>query len=227
MKKNYSKKFTKQKLQDTIDSTTSLTEAARILHMNYITFKKYCKRYGIWPSFVPTGRPSKSFNEQEIKNAIAESRSFSEAARYLNTSFITFKKYAKLYGLWIDGGMNPYAKGIPKPRLHGTKRNINRILDGSRNGKRLNLTKLREWIIREARLPEQCDLCGFNEKRITDLKAPLVLTFNDGDRQNYKLENLRLLCWNCCFLTEGNVIGRKKNYFSDGHSGDVYEQLDV
>jgi len=227
MKRNWSKKFTKDKLQEAIESTSTLTAAARKLHMNYQTFKKYSKQYGIWPVYVSTGRPTKGYSEFEIKNAIDESRSFMEAARYLNTSYLTFKKYAESYGLWIEGGLNPHAKGIAKPRLHGTKRNIDTILDGSKNGTNRNLTKLREWIIREARLAEQCDMCGFSERRVTDLKMPLILTFNDGDKTNYKLENLRLLCWNCAFLTEGNVIGRKKNYFSDGNSGDVYDQLDV
>jgi len=171
------------------------------------------------------GHNAKGFSQEEIQNAIDSSRSFREAARYLNASYNTFKKYAKLYDLWIVGGKNPAAKGIPKAKASRKKRSIDTILNGSRNGKNLNLTKLREWIIREIKLPEKCDMCNYSEKRIVDFKVPLILTFNNGDRQDYRLENLRLLCWNCSFLTQGNVIGRKKEYYSDT-SGEVYQQID-
>ena len=171
------------------------------------------------------GRPSKDFNKQQIENAINETQSFFEAARYLNVNYLTFKKYAMVYGLWIVGGKNPSTRGIHKVR-RGKYRNINIILEGGRNGKKLNLTRLRDWIIRELKLPQRCDQCHLDEQRVTDYKTPLILVFKDGDRTNYKLENLRLLCYNCVFFTEGNISGRKKGYFSNGISGDVYEQIE-
>ena len=42
---------------------------------------------------------------------------------------------------------------------------------------------------------EKCNNCGFEEKRLTDGKVPLVLDFEDGDRKNHKHENLRMLCF--------------------------------
>lgn len=172
------------------------------------------------------GRPAKIFSKAEMEDAINNSRSFLEASRYLKVSYNTFKKYAMLYDLWIVGGKNPSAKGIP--RVHKNKRDyFERVLAGEWNGKAMNLTKFRERLIREVILPEQCDLCEFDEKRITDLKVPLVLCFKDGDRRNYKKENLQLKCWNCAFLTEGNIIGRKKDYFSDSVTGDVWKQIDM
>ena len=57
----------------------------------------------------------------------------------------------------------------------------------------------------------KCNECGFEEKRLTDGKVPLVLDFEDGDRKNHKYENLRMLCFNCSFLINGNLTEQEKN----------------
>ena len=54
---------------------------------------------------------------------------------------------------------------------------------------------------------EKCNCCGFEERRVTDHKVPLVLDFIDGNRRNHKHENLRMLCFNCSFLINGNLTG--------------------
>jgi hypothetical protein len=59
---------------------------------------------------------------------------------------------------------------------------------------------------------EKCNSCGFEEKRITDGKVPLVLDFADGNRCNHQYDNLRMLCFNCSFLLNGNLTGPKKEY---------------
>ena len=51
---------------------------------------------------------------------------------------------------------------------------------------------------------EKCN-CWFRRKRLTDGKVPLVLDFKDGDRKNHKYDNLRMLCFNCSFLLNGNL----------------------
>ena len=38
------------------------------------------------------------------------------------------------------------------------------------------------------------------------------LDFIDGNRKNHKHENLRMLCFNCSFLINGNLTGPKKEY---------------
>ena len=42
--------------------------------------------------------------------------------------------------------------------------------------------------------------------------TPLVLDFIDGDRKNHLYENLRMLCFNCSFLINGNLTGPRKEY---------------
>jgi len=163
--------------------------------------------------------------ERQLKAAIDKTRSFREAARYLNISYNTFKKYAKLYDVWIQGGKNPSGRGIPKMR-QGVRRELKDVLAGKFNGKKLNPTRLRDQIIQEMVLGEEkCSLCGFDEKRITDGKAPLLLAYEDGDRTNYKKENLSLLCYNCSYLTGGNLMGRRKEYITDPVTGEILDEI--
>lgn len=162
--------------------------------------------------------------ERQLKNAIEKTRSFREAARYLNVSYNTFKKYALLYEEWIPGGKNPGGKGIPK--MHkGEKRELKDILAGKYNGKRLNPTRFKRWLINEMVFAEECNICGYKNKRITDGQTALMIAYKDGDRTNYNQENLALICYNCTFETCGNLMGRTKEYIYDVHSGEIIDEL--
>ena len=55
----------------------------------------------------------------------------------------------------------------------------------------------------------ECEQCGFSERRITDYKIPLLLNFKDGNKCNYLLDNVNLLCYNCYFLLGGGSIGEE------------------
>jgi len=163
--------------------------------------------------------------ERQFKSAVEKSRSFHEAARYLNISYNTFKKYAILYEVWIFGGKNPGGKGIPKMRA-GVRRELQDVLAGKFNGKRLHPTRLRDQLIQEMSLGEEkCSNCEYEEKRITDGRVPLLLAFADGDRTNYKIENLSLLCYNCSFVMGGNLMGRRKEYIYDAYSGEIIDEI--
>jgi hypothetical protein len=72
------------------------------------------------------------------------------------------------------------------------------------------MARLKNRLIARKKLVEQCASCGFNERRITDKKVPLMLTFLDGNHSNYNLSNLALYCYNCMFLTTGspNVVNK-------------------
>lgn len=59
-------------------------------------------------------------------------------------------------------------------------------------------------------LPTGCQLCGFSEVRITDYKSPQLLEFIDGDKHNWKLDNLRVLCYNCYYLNVHDIWGKSK-----------------
>lgn len=166
-------------------------------------------------------------DERLLKDTIEKTRSFREAARYLNICYNTFKKYAQLYDVWIVGGKNPSGKGIPKMRA-GVRRELNDVLAGKFNGKKLHPTRLRDQIIQEMKLGEEkCSNCGYEERRITDGRVPLLLAYEDGDRTNYKIENLSLLCYNCSFVMGGNLMGRRKEYIYDPYSGEIIDEIVV
>ena len=60
--------------------------------------------------------------------------------------------------------------------------------------------------IAEGYLKDECYNCGFNERRVTDFKIPLLLNFKDGNKCNYLLDNVNLLCYNCYFLYVGEIL---------------------
>jgi hypothetical protein len=56
----------------------------------------------------------------------------------------------------------------------------------------------------------ECESCGFNEVRVIDGQMPILLSQKDGNRENYDIDNLEVLCYNCYYLISGNVFGRDK-----------------
>lgn len=147
------------------------------------------------------GRATLPLLKSQIEEAQRNTNSNMSAARWLGVSYIRYKKYAKLYGLF-DKHLNQEGFGVDK----GFSKNPqNTPLSAVLANKHPNYSpaKLKNRLIARKKLEEKCYLCGFDEKRITDKKCPLMLNFVDGDTKNYSLTNLNLLCYNCMFLTTG------------------------
>ena len=140
--------------------------------------------------------------KRDIEEAQRHSLSAHEAARWLGVSYTTYKKYARLYDLH-EQHLNPGGKGIPKPHVEGKRFPLADILGGKHPS--YDVHKLKERLIKTGYLDEQCSLCGFDERRILDYKKPLMLVFKDGNPTHHQLDNLYLLCFNCAFLTVGNL----------------------
>ena len=68
----------------------------------------------------------------------------------------------------------------------------------------------KDRLIQEGYIEECCNSCGFNEQRVNDYKAPLLVHFKDKNKMNWKIENLELLCYNCYFLYIGDVFNEKQ-----------------
>jgi hypothetical protein len=156
--------------------------------------------------------------ESEIKDAQSKSRSAFEAARLLEVSYNTYKKYAKLYGIFEDL-KNPYGIGIEKAKaIKNKKYNIDDII----NGKHVHypLHKFKNKLFLSGYVPKVCSSCGFSEERITDGKMPLLIDFLDGNLNNRKLDNIRPLCYNCFFLLVGDR--NVKNWYAE-NGGQITE----
>lgn len=57
----------------------------------------------------------------------------------------------------------------------------------------------RKYLLKKANY--KCEQCGWNQKNLYSNKIPLETDHIDGNHQNNKLENLRVLCPNCHSLT--------------------------
>ena len=158
---------------------------------------------------------------EQIKAAQEKSRSALEAARTLGISYNTYKKYARMYGIFEDL-KNPTGVGIQrKVGIRNTKFHIEDLI----NGKHLKypLHKFKNKLFDSGYLPKVCGSCGFSEERITDGKMPLLIDFLDGNLNNRKLENIRPLCYNCFFLIIGDRNVKhwyEENGIPDEETGD-------
>lgn len=160
---------------------------------------------------------SKAYNltESDVRYAMDNSQSNMGASRFLKVSFPTYKKYAKMY-IDKDTGKSLYdlhknVAGIGISRKTASKyfgkKGLKEILEGKHpeyHGKRLKKRLIQEGYRREC-----CEMCGFDERRITDFTVPLILIWEDGDKTNHKDENLKLICYNCFYLTQTDLFNRR------------------
>ncbi len=155
-----------------------------------------------------------NLSETLIRHAFIHAKSAAGAARYLNVSYNTFRRYAKMYideesgKTLFDLYKNPSGIGVKKVKYSSSPEYyIQEIIDGKRPY--ANPSTVKDLFLKHAVLKSECYNCGFNEARITDYKLPVMLDFIDGSRTNYALDNLRILCYNCFFLIIGNLNSAK------------------
>ena len=132
----------------------------------------------------------------------------------LGITYNTFKTYAKKYGIHKTKGW-PIEKGKTAPRSlsnpHVGKYPINDILDGKHPD--FPIHRLKDKLIRSGIKKLECEQCGFHERRITDGKIPLLLNFEDSNNKNHKIENIRMLCYNCTFTSGKGYISKGPKVF--------------
>jgi len=151
-------------------------------------------------------RPSKIITKEDILRAQKVTRSNMAAARYLHISYNHYKKYAKMYKddkgqTLLEAHMNQAGEGIPKFAIAGIDNiPLMDVLEGRVPIEHFDARKIKARLLSEGKLVEVCAKCGFAERRVTDLKIPVILNFKDGNKKNWHLENLEFLCYNCAFL---------------------------
>ena len=156
------------------------------------------------PLSIPGRR--KVLTKNMILDAQTNSKSASECARWLSVSYNTYKKWAKYYGLF-ENHKNQSGLGIKKGWA-APKIKMEDIFEGKAKTN-YSLSRLKQRLISEGYMQEECSVCGWNEERITDNKICLTLDFIDGDRDNFKIENLRILCPNC-YLSYNGLFHKSK-----------------
>ena len=153
---------------------------------------------------------AKTYSREDILRAMRFTKSNRAASRYLGCSYQHYKPYAKLFRLdesnptsptLFDAHKNQSGKGIPKFLPNRRKEpNVKLIFETGTGWESFSPEKIKSRGIAEGYLKEQCYHCGFAERRVTDYKVPLLLNFKDGNRNNYLVDNLELLCYNDYFL---------------------------
>jgi len=158
----------------------------------------------------------KPLKKEDILRAMRHTRSNRAAARYLGVSYQHYKPYAKIYTERQPNGneitlfekhLNPSGKGIPK-QLVGSKKEpaLDLILTGQIDPSHWSVERIKSRLIIENRIAEDCAKCGFHERRILDYRIPLLLSFKDGNKKHWNIDNLELVCYNCYFLHIGDVF---------------------
>ena len=159
---------------------------------------------------------AKPLTKEMILAAMSQTKSNRAACRYLNVSYIHYKKWAKLYESDTHDNLfeqhkNQCGKGIPKfLRGKGKEPALIDIIEGRTDVSSFSPDKIKYRLITEGHLLEECAVCKFKERRVSDYKMPLLLNFKDGNKKNYRKENIELLCYNHYFLTVGNIFSDKQ-----------------
>ena len=160
---------------------------------------------------------AKPLSKEMIVAAMNKTKSNRAASRYLNVSYIHFKKWAKIYNdidtgqVLFDKHKNQSGKGIPKFLTNGKKDvALLDIIEGRVDAAHFNPQKIKYRLIEEGYLLEECGVCGFHERRVLDYKMPLIMHFKDGNKQHYRIENLEMLGYNHYFLLVGDIFSNKQ-----------------
>lgn len=167
---------------------------------------------------------SRNIDRADIERAMRNSRSNRGAARYLGISIKTYKKIATRYK--TDEGKTLYeihcnkpATGIPKYANRNSRGPVLiDILEGAVSTKFISMKEVKRRLIVEGYKKEECSRCGFKDKRKIDEKAPLIVNYIDGNKKNWKLENIEFLCYNCYFLNIGDVFEKKQIDAMEDHT---------
>ena len=163
------------------------------------------------------GRPEKRLSENIIRNAMKHTQSNHQAARYLRLSYDTYKKYAKLYvdqetgKTLFDLHKNEAGKGINRVKWKDafSLEKLEEILTKSEY-KAFSIEKVKSRLLYEGKLRNECYRCGHCEKRAVDYKQPLILNFKNGNKHDWRFDNLEMICYNCYFLYVGNLYTDKQ-----------------
>ena len=162
------------------------------------------------PHRLKRGNGSRPLLESEIKEAQAHCNTAADCARYLKVGTMTYRKHAERYGIYKT---NQWGKGSRKKIWDPEKGMypLNKILDGLYPD--YPIYRLKDLIIRSKKKEAKCEMCGFEDRRITDKKMPLLINFEDGNSKNHKLENIKIYCYNCTSMYGKGYIRRGKTEF--------------
>jgi hypothetical protein len=171
----------------------------------------------------------KDLTKEQVLMAMRSTKSNRAAAKFMNCSYCHYKRWAKLYHEFEGGRslfevhLNQRGLGIPKFMSgnhvnYKSKWSILDIIEGRISPKHFKPEDIKKMMIDGNILKEECSICGFQERRMSDYKIPLILNFKDNDTNHYNLGNIRFLCYNCYFLNINDIFNKKDLTQLESHS---------
>lgn len=148
----------------------------------------------------------KSLTKEQFNNYIQESNGYADCLRRMGynnpgqgTSFLTLKKYIKMYNSDTSHFLKQTEAATIKNKI-----DLQDIL--VENSTYTNNQSLKRRLIKEGLLKYECSKCGntgiWNNKPLT-----LQLEHINGNHKDNRIENLTLLCPNCHSQTETYGVG--------------------
>lgn len=140
----------------------------------------------------------RKYTEEEFIEAWGEARSIADVARRLGltiygSTYRTIKDTAKELGLtnehMLGRGWNVGLEFDPN-----AKRKIP-LEDWLKDGTKIASSKLKAKLFDAGLKTRECEICGLTEW--LDKPAPLALDHINGVNNDNRIENLRILCYNC------------------------------
>lgn len=181
-----------------------------------------------------SGRPAVMLTEQQIRGAMKSTLSNKAAARYLNVSYPTYRMYSKMYidketnKSLFELHLNPSGRGIIKITESGSREpRLQDLLNKGMSIESYSVDKLKNRLLHEGLLKHECNKCSFSEKRIIDLKVPLLINFKNNNKSDWTIINLEMLCYNCYFLYVDDIFNKKQLKHIEDYSAPVAEDSKV
>ena len=146
----------------------------------------------------------RSWNEEDLREAVLNSLSFRQVLKKLNLreaggNYDQVKKYIKENNLSIKHfkgrAWNKGLKGFGKPHIP--------LKDIIIKNSYYQSFKLKNRLLKEGLKLPLCEQCGW-AKKTENGYLPLELDHINGNRHDNRLENLRILCPNCHSLTSNH-----------------------
>ena len=126
--------------------------------------------------------------------------SATQAAASLGIQYDTYRKYAKMHGLWKT---NQSGKGLTKNK-HSVI-STDSILRGEQP--QYQRVGIKRRLFAEGLKDEKCEMCGISEW--LGYKIGLELDHINGNSYDHRIDNLRILCPNC-HATTSTYRGKNK-----------------
>ncbi len=155
---------------------------------------------------------------EELKNAVERSTSVRQVLKKIGLveaggNYEQVKKYIKENDL----NTNHFTGVGWNKGMKFNKKLVVSLEDILINASTFQSYKLKKRLFMEKLKEEKCEICGWSERAI-DGRIPVELDHINGDRNDNRLENLRILCPNCHSL-QSTHRGLNKNKCPSGGTG--------